>query len=516
MKKKLDGTNEHFKVTSVNTFNNSSEYKKSAIKDFALAAIVESSTDAIISKDFDATVLSWNKGAENMFGFTAEEAIGQKLSIMFPAERISEEIEIIEKVKRGERIEQLETIRKRKDGYPVPVSMTAFPVKNNFGEVIAVSAIIRDITARKKAEEKLRVSEQRLRGLIDNLFSFVGLLTTSGVLVEVNRPTFVAANLKSENFNGKKLQDTYYWLWSDDVRKQLIEAIILAANGETVRYDTMIRIEENRFITVDFQIAPIFSESGEVINLVSSAVDITQRLQLEASLNRAARLSLAGELAAGLAHEIKNPLTGIQGALDILIQRQSSKNPDYVILKNLRREIVRIDETVHLLLNRTRPQKMQFSEASLRETVRRAVQLAYYRVATKQFNNKINIESNLPDDPFLIEHDAAQVEDAILNLIINAVDAIGKNEGLINISLLKEQKEAAVEAVIKVSDTGCGISKNDLANLFTPFYTTKETGTGLGLAAVKRIATAHGGYCQFNSVPEKGSTFSIHLPLGYI
>ncbi len=516
VEKKLKGTKDHFEVLSVSPGNNSSKNKKTAIKDFALAAIVESSTDAIISKDFDATILSWNNAAENIFGYTRKEAVGQKLTKMFPAERIVEELDIIEKVKRGERIEQFETIRKRNDGTDVPVSITAFPIRDEKGDIIAVSAIVRDITNRKIAGKKLLESEQRLRGLIDNLFSFVGLLTPDGVLIEVNRTTLIAANLKPEQLYGKKLSNTYYWAWSEDVQKQLESAISKAARGETSRYDTMVRIENNRFITIDFQIAPIFSENGEVINLVSSAVDITHRLQLEAALNQSARLSFAGELAAGLAHEIKNPLTGIQGALDILIKRQSTETAEHEILKNIRREIVRIDQTVHLLLDRTRPRSMQLNKTSLNETVRRAAQLAYYQVATRQFNNLIKIESNLPDEPFIIAHDPAQIEDAVLNLIINAVDAIGENEGLIEINLFKVLNKNDVEAVIEISDTGCGISKTDLKNIFNPFYTTKESGTGLGLLAVKRIAVAHGGYCVTKSVQGNGSTFSIHLPTKFI
>jgi len=370
-----------------------------------------------------------------------------------------------------------------------------------------------DITELKQHEENTRRSEQRLRGLIDNLFSFVGLLTPDGTLVDINRTALDFANLKSGDVLGRGLAETYWWSWNEDVQEHLREATIRAAQGETLRYDVVIKIGENQFLTIDFQIAPMFGEKGEVIYLVLSAIDVTERLRLEGELHKSAQISLAGEFAAGLAHEIKNPLTGIQGAMDILIQRQKPDSPERHIMDNVRSEIIRIDETVRLLLDRARPRLMNFNQASLVETLRRTVQLAAHQVAARQLKDKIKIEWDLPSGDFMLSHDASQIEDAVLNLIINAIDAIGEQKGFIVVRLFKTQTNDGKEAVIEVSDTGCGISETDSAKIFAPFYTTKETGTGLGLAAVKRIAAAHKGYCTVKSIVGQGSAFTIHLPI---
>lgn len=486
--------------------------KNFAESGFALETIVKFTSDAVISSDLNGVIVSWNQSAVKFFGFSEKEALGRQISIIFPAESDSNAAELFDNVSNVTRVEQHITLLKTKSDKFLPVTIAFFPSTNDDSEITTVTAIIQNNTQVEQTPGKLRVNERRLRGLIDNLFTFVGLLTDTGQIIEVNQTTLIASRLKPENFSGKKLTDTYYWSWSEDAQKQLNDAISRAARGETVRYDTMIRVEPNRFITIDLQIAPIFSADGKVSNLVLSAVDITERLQLEADLNRAARLSLAGELAAGLAHEIKNPLAGIQGAIDILLTNNLENKNVKSILRNIRQEIVRIDSTVRTLLDRTNPQKINFVEASLKETVRRAVQLGYYRVSTRRHDYQIKIESNLPVDLFVMRHDPAQIEDAVINLINNAVEAIGDNEGLISINLFKDNSNV----VIEVSDTGDGISKTNLKNLFAPFFTTKKNGTGLGLVAVKRIADSHGGFCKVSSVIGEGSNFKIVLPVNFI
>lgn len=138
-------------------------------KTFNLAAIIESSDEAIISKEFDGTITSWNKAAENIFGYTAKEIIGQNISILFPAEHLAEEIQIIERIKRGERIHNFETIRLRKDGSRIPISLTISPIKNNKGEIIAISKIAHDITERISAREEIQKLNETLEKRVAEL-----------------------------------------------------------------------------------------------------------------------------------------------------------------------------------------------------------------------------------------------------------------------------------------------------------------------------------------------------------
>ncbi len=624
------------------------------LEQFELAAIVESSQDAIYSTDFDGTIVSWNRAAEKIFGYAASEVIGQNISILFLPTDFPKETDIIEQIKCGFHIQSYETIRIKQDGSLVPISLTVSPIKNNHndiigasriardltesyfakarlmeknnlinsqlseietiyrtipiglayldknlryvrvnnrlaeingvpaemhightirevlpenvademeslyqsilatgkplldleiscetaeqpgvkrfcaidnyplnnsaGETVGINVVVQEITERRHSETHLRQSEQRLRGLIDSLFSFVGLLTPDGTVIEVNRTALVASNVKPEDVIGKNFTDTSWWSWSEDVQEQLRTAIMRAAKGETIRYDVVIKVGESNFLPFDFQLAPMFDENGKVINLVPSGIDISERLQLEAKLKQTAQLGLAGELAAGLAHEIKNPLTGIQGAIDILINSQDRNGAEREILENVRREVGRIDDAVHLLLNRARPRPVSLVNRSLKETVRCAIRLANYQLATRQLKNRINIEVDLPKEDCRLAHDTMQMEDAVLNLLINAVDAIGESSGKIGIRLF-EKKDLSTntqEAVIEITDTGRGMSEIELARLFTPFYTTKERGTGLGLIAVKRIISAHGGHCTVvKSAVGQGSTFAIRLPMKF-
>src|SRR5687767_14348554 len=171
-------------------------------------------------------------------------------------------------------------------------------------------------------------NEQHSWSVLDGLFAFAGVLTPEGTLLEANRAALQAAELGPEDVIGKPFEETYWWSYSPEVQTELRAAIERAARGERSRYEVVNRLSENRFITVDFMLAPLFDEDGRVTHLIPSAVDITEKRRLESELLRAMQLSLMGELAAGLAHEVKNPLAGIQGAVDILIQRRKADDPE--------------------------------------------------------------------------------------------------------------------------------------------------------------------------------------------
>ena len=275
---------------------------------------------------------------------------------------------------------------------------------------------------------------------------------------------------------------------------------------------------------VDTTIVPFLNSEGKPYQYVAIRHDITQRklaeeqiLRQAAELQRAAQLSFVGELAAGLAHEIKNPLAGIQGGVDILIRLRDKNDPEREALEGMRHEVERIDSTVRALLDRARPRLVSVRASSLTEIVGRAVNLARAQVTnTTSRDRRVSIEFDPPNDPMTIHIDPAQIEDAVLNLIINAIEATnGEGEVTIHVARSEDNhaEEFEGEATVEVSDNGRGITEEDLTRIFNPFFTTRPGGTGLGLPAVRRIARAHGGRVEVSSSPGKGSTFTIRLPL---
>jgi len=275
---------------------------------------------------------------------------------------------------------------------------------------------------------------------------------------------------------------------------------------------------------VDTTIVPFLDAAGKPYQYVAIRHDITrlklaeeQIRQQEAELKRAAQLSFVGELAASLAHEVKNPLAGIQGTVDILIRRRAANDPELEALEGVRHQVTRIDGTVRALLDRARPRPLNPAHTSLTGLTQRAVNVARAQLAGGgTVGQGVRLEFEPPSADIMLRADSAQVEDAVLNLIINALEAIG-DEGEVKVSLRRAESDSEAEteeeAVIDVSDNGRGISEEDLARVFNPFFTTTPGGTGLGLPAVRRIARAHGGRVEVSSSPGKGSTFSIHLPL---
>lgn len=275
---------------------------------------------------------------------------------------------------------------------------------------------------------------------------------------------------------------------------------------------------------VDTTIVPFLNSEGKPYQYVAIRHDITQLklaeaqvLRQTAELQRAAQLSFVGELAAGLAHEIKNPLAGIQGGVDILIRRRDKNDPEREALEGMRHEVQRIDNTVRALLDRARPRLVSVKAASLTDTVGRAVNLARAQLTTAAaVDHRVNLEFEPPADSITISIDPAQIEDAVLNLIINAIEAVD-GDGEVKIRIARSEDDRAEESddevFVQVSDNGRGISEEDLSRIFNPFFTMRAGGTGLGLPAVRRIARVHGGRVEVTSSLGKGSTFSLYLPI---
>ena len=295
-------------------------------------------------------------------------------------------------------------------------------------------------------------------------------------------------------------------------------------NGQVWKGEIRNRAKDGSIYWVDTTIVPFLSADGKPYQHVAIRHDITQLKLAEeqirqqtAELQRAAQLSFIGELAAGLAHEIKNPLAGIQGVVDILIMRRDAKDPEREALEGVRHQVERIDGTVRALLDRARPRSLNKAPTSLQEVTQRAVNLARAQVTSKAgLDDRVQIELEHLSEDIVTTADAPQIEDAVLNLIVNAIEAI-EDEGRVVITIDRAvnsfDRTPVEEAVIAVSDNGRGISEIDLGKIFSPFFTKTQGGTGLGLPAVQRIARLHGGRVEVKSEPGEGSTFMFFLPI---
>jgi hypothetical protein len=228
-----------------------------------------------------------------------------------------------------------------------------------------------------------------------------------------------------------------------------------------------------------------------------------QRLH-RTQMSKSEHLATLGELAAGLAHEIRNPLAGIAGAIEIIGHDLPESSPGRQVMQQVQHEVVDIKRTLFDLLAYARPREQEFYAADLNLTAAQAVGMARHQVLSRPIQIEIEPAPELP----LVEHDPVQIEQVLLNLLLNAIQATeGAGRVLVTLGLNN------ASALISVKDEGQGIRPENLAHLFRPFFTTKENGTGLGLSLARRIVEAHGGRIEVSSVQGQGTEFCLWLPI---
>jgi two-component system, NtrC family, sensor kinase len=217
---------------------------------------------------------------------------------------------------------------------------------------------------------------------------------------------------------------------------------------------------------------------------------------------RAEHLATLGELAAGLAHEIRNPLAGIAGVVDIMGKELPGDSPSRDVIGEVHKEILQIQTILNDLLSYARPRPPDFHPADLNTTIEQAVLLSRQQVLTKPVQVLFEPNPALPQ----VEHDPALIQQVVLNLLLNGIQAIS-GAGQVRVGLSAEQEFV----VVQVSDTGRGIPAGALPKIFKPFFTTRREGTGLGLSLANSIVQSHGGRIEVSSTPGKGTQFKIWL-----
>ncbi len=270
-------------VGAINVFSDITRQHRAETARAYLAAIVDSSDDVIVSKRLDdGRITSWNAAAERVFGYTAEEAIGQHITLIIPPELHEEEASILARLRRGERIEHFETVRVAKDGRRLDIALTVSPVKDQHGRIIGASKVARDITARKREQRTLREREQQLALVIDTAPTLIAHCDRNGRLRLANRAYAERLGLRAEDLPGRRLEDVL----GPDAYDRIRPHVDRALKGEKVEFETELTLPGRPSHYVHARYAPEFGPDGAVSGFVAVIEDITGRKRAEQALAR--------------------------------------------------------------------------------------------------------------------------------------------------------------------------------------------------------------------------------------
>jgi PAS domain S-box-containing protein len=469
-----------------------------------LAAIVGSSSDAIVGQTLDGTIVTWNPGAERLYGYSAGEAIGQSIEMLMPPGRERELDAIFERVRAGGEVAPSETLRRRKDGTGVEVSVTVSPVRSAGGAIVGASSIERDLTDRRRAEESYRRLFERHPSPMW-LFD-LGTLR----FLEVNASAVATYGWTREQFLGMTIE----LIRPEEERAALHEAVRdLAAQGahrdiwRHVYADGSVHEVAVSWSTIEFE--------GRTVGLVL-ALDMTEQRRLEQQLVQAHKLEAVGALAAGVAHDFNNVLMVIRACSALLLK---------AIAGDERRDVEQIDEAAQRGAELTR-QLLAFSKQQVLRPELTDVNVVVHqtlelleRLIGEDVDIALELASELP--PIMV--DRGQLGQVIVNLAVNARDAMPEG-GTLAVSTAAVELDSdyafahvGVEAGsyvrIQLADTGTGMSGATKEHVFEPFFTTKEAGTGLGLSTVHGIVKQSGGHIWLYSEPGLGTAFKIYFPV---
>jgi PAS domain S-box-containing protein len=410
-------------------------------------------------------------------------------------------------------------------GYGKLLSVPYFGV---LGHVLWVAVIALVIARRyRQTRDELAASEQRLRGIFDQTFQFVGLMKTDGTLIAANRTSLEFAQIREDDVVGKPAWETPWWVHSPELQSRLREAVRAAAAGETVRFEATHGRPDGSPAHFDFSLKPVRNAAGDVTLLISEGRDITdrkredeQRRILEAQLAQAQKLEAIGQLAGGVAHDFNNVLTVINCYGEMLQSMVPPNDAARTMLDGIVDAGERAAALTRQLLTFTRLQVVESRELDLNAVVAETKMMLQ-----RLIGEDIRLETALDPALWTVKADAGQIGQVIVNLAVNARDAMPTG-GKLTIRTANVELDGTVPtlsgrarpgrfAVLDVIDTGVGMSPEIQARVFEPFFSTKGPGkgTGLGLATVRLIAEEAGGFVTLSSEPGRGSTFRIHLPV---
>ena len=453
----------------------------------------------------DGTIVDVNPALVRMLGYDSrEELVKKRVAEVFvdQAERKIVQAEI----DRHPMIQGREITLICKDGTSIVCLNTAAAVRDNAGRVVRYQGALMDITERREMERRLHQQQEFARRLVDSFPDLILVLDTAA------HYTFVSPRCRE--VLGYDVEDAQHMEFGDRTHPEDLPALLslyknLIDGKQTfASMEIRARHKSGEWRRVRFNFSPLSDEQGNIEGVVLSGRDVTDLKRLEEQLIQAEKLAAMGQMLAGVAHELNNPLTAILGVTELLRDRPGADDSTKHQLELTHRQARRAARIVQNLLEFSRPASPQKKPLDLNNLLDRTLQLQEHSLRRNNIEVDFHPQADLPG----IIGDANQLIQVFLNLVTNAEQAIRevRDNGRIQIRAGRNGKQVT----ITVQDDGVGVRPEALPRIFDPFYTTKRPGggTGLGLSICMSIIREHGGNIEAETLPAGGSAFTIYLP----
>jgi PAS domain S-box-containing protein len=468
--------------------------------------LFESLQEGIYITTPDGTILDVNPALVRMLGYDSkEDLLKRKVPEIF-VDRLERKT-AKDAIEHQSMVHGREITLIRKDGTSIVCLNTAAAVRDNSGRVLRYQGALMDITERREIERRLHQQQEFARRLVDSFPDLILVLDTEA------RYTFVSA--RCTDVLGYDLEETRNMEYGGRTHPEdlpsalLLYRDIVAGKQTFASLEIRVRHKQGEWRRIRFNFSPLCDEKGIIEGVVLSGRDVTDLKRLEEQLIQAEKLAAMGQMLAGVAHELNNPLTAILGVTELLREREGADEPTKRQLELTHRQARRAARIVQNLLEFSRPASPQKKPLDVNSLIERTLQLHEHSLRRSSIEVDFRAEPGLPG----IIGDANQLIQVFLNLITNAEQAIRevRDSGRIQVCLNRN----ADRIIVTVQDDGVGIRPEALPRIFDPFYTTKRPGggTGLGLSICMSIIREHGGNIEAEALPAGGSAFTVYLPV---
>lgn len=452
--------------------------------------------DGIALVDMDDRFIRVNHMYTKIFGFTDEDVVGKTFADLGIPDDI---VELIHLVKAGSTFTDMITRRNHKNGTELDIAVSYSPLRNTKGDIIAVIAIFRDITENMELERELKKTREMYKLITENTMDMILVLSKDFTIIYASPSYEKVIGIHPDKIVGRKLIE---YLLPEEFKQVNIMLYKLLKTGEPQLFQKKSIAVNKDIVFVEYNVSPIYNEQGKIDSFVLVGRNITDRMKNDNALRNLDRLSIIGQLAAGVAHEIRNPLTSLKGFSKLLqSSKYIDKKEDYLSI--IMDELDRIDTIVNEFMSLAKPQAILFERENLSVIIDSTVNLLHPQAMLHNVQITIHYQE---DDIFLLCN-ANQLKQVFVNFLKNAIESM-PHGGNVHVDVRKVENK---RAMITFSDEGVGIGKELMQYLGTPFYTTKDKGIGLGLTVSNKIIQEHNGTMEIESEIGKGTKVRVKL-----